>query len=151
MTVLKVGQILFSLALIAFAVLQNLLLYLVFTLLEYQGGFEEFFGLVLFQPLMGLVVSTITALICLISGLPIRLIPRVKNWWREKFFISVSFWLAGYAFVVFGLVSKLILGDWVLVAVILGWFLIPFGTIHLTIPTFLKNVFKEVLQKRNLQ
>lgn len=41
-------------------------------------------GFLLFQPLWGFILTSITIAICLLIGLPIRLMARVKQWWYEK-------------------------------------------------------------------
>ena len=36
------------------------------------------------QPIMGIIAILITLFLCFILGLPIRLIPKVYNWWTNK-------------------------------------------------------------------
>ena len=44
-------------------------------------------GFLIFQPVFGIVLSGLTIIACTILGLPIRLSPRLYNWWSERPFI----------------------------------------------------------------
>lgn len=67
---------------LTFAVL--LPLYMGFAISDIQElDFISFTGLIILQPVFGLILSTITILICLIIGLPIRLNNRLKTWWTN--------------------------------------------------------------------
>jgi hypothetical protein len=62
-----------------------LVIYLVFALLDMddfdmitEGAF------LIVQPIFAIILSTLTIIACIIIGLPIRLIPRVRNWWSQR-------------------------------------------------------------------
>jgi hypothetical protein len=60
-------------------------IYLIFALLDMdefdmitEGAF------LIFQPIFAIILSTLTIVACIIVGLPIRLLPRVKMWWSSR-------------------------------------------------------------------
>jgi hypothetical protein len=60
-------------------------IYLIFALLDMdefdmitEGAF------LIFQPILAIILSTFTIVACIIVGLPIRLLPKVKMWWSRR-------------------------------------------------------------------
>ena len=49
--------------------------------------FPNAIGFLIFQPIFGFIICALTILICIILGLPIRLITGLNNWWVQKPFI----------------------------------------------------------------
>jgi hypothetical protein len=62
---------------------------MVFALLDYEGGFDSFVGLTIFQPVLAVILSALTIFCCLIFGLPIRLINKLNYWWTQHFYLSI--------------------------------------------------------------
>ena len=83
-------------------------IYMVFALLDYEGGFDSFIGLALFQPIMAVVLAALTIFCCLILGLPIRLIKKVKTWWSRHFYIAIGLTLLGLTLLVLSLTPQFI-------------------------------------------
>ncbi|HWJ26723.1 MAG TPA: hypothetical protein VNS32_09275 [Flavisolibacter sp.] len=67
---------------VTYAVL--LIVYLYYAQFDIDDNNDNPFAFFLFQPIFGFIVSSITVAACLIVGLPIRLIKRLKQWWYTK-------------------------------------------------------------------
>jgi hypothetical protein len=67
-----------------------MILYMIFVLLDYQGGIDSFIGTILFQPILGALFSILTIVICLLVGLPIRISKRINLWWTDRFRLPVA-------------------------------------------------------------
>ena len=122
-------------------------IYMVFALLDYGGGFDSFIGLTLFQPIIAVVISILTILCCLIIGLPIRLISRMKSWWTRHFYVSILLILIGLILLGLSLTPYFIESTTIIKdgfettekipnngLVITGWFLTAFSTLHMYPP-----------------
>ncbi len=66
-----------------------LFIYMIFVLLDYQGGIDGFIGTTIFQPILGGLISIVTILVCLIIGLPIRLVKTINSWCSKNYFIFI--------------------------------------------------------------
>jgi hypothetical protein len=82
-----IGAIL--LAQLAFAFLTTFSLFMIEAILNYNGGFENFVAIAIFHPVIGIILSSLSLVICLIAGLPIRLIKSINKFWKEHFAISI--------------------------------------------------------------
>lgn len=68
---------------VTYAVL--LIVYLIYALLDGdKDNLDNPIAFFLFQPILGLIISSITVAACLIVGLPIRLVKRLQLWWYAK-------------------------------------------------------------------
>ena len=77
------------------AIVTAVFIYMIFALLDYDGGFDSFIGFTIFQPIIGLVVSSIIVFLCLVIGLPIRLIRKLNQWWTKNFYLAYLLTLIG--------------------------------------------------------
>lgn len=74
---------------VALTFIATFCIYMVFALFDNDLGFDGLFGLFLIQPLIAIVISGLTILICLLLGLPIRLNKKINYWWTTNFYISI--------------------------------------------------------------
>lgn len=133
---------------------------MIFSLLDYQGGIDGFIGIIFFQPIMGVMSSLFTIIVCLIVGLPIRLNKRIKKWWNNRFYIAFGGVICGLTFIIISLIPDLMTtiitqnGDQEvlkkipnLYLIVGGWFIMAFSTLHLFPPTFLVRRFVNVIKR----
>lgn len=160
-TILKLGLQ------IALTFIATFCIYMVFALLDSDFGFDGLFGLVFFQPIIAIILSGLTIIVCLILGLPIRLNSKVNYWWTTNFYISIIGTIIGLTFLFLSLLPTFrdtatcdLDGQTTLkqitntVLSISGWFLTAFSLLHFYPPRQLtekiKTIFKEfsMAQKR---
>lgn len=64
-------------------------IYMIIALLDIlQLDMIGMIGFVIFQPLLGILLSAVTLFLCLVIGLPIRLIEKLRLFWIENFWIT---------------------------------------------------------------
>lgn len=145
---------------IAFILL--IIIYMIFALLDFEGGFDGLIGIAIFQPLIAIILSFISILGCLFVGLPIRLIKRLKNWWAVHFYISILLAAFGIMLVGMSLIPqfveiKTITIDEQLISkeipngklLITGWFLTAFSILHTFPPYILEQKVKDFITRLN--
>ena len=120
--------------------------YLLLALLDYTGSFPAFFGLLVFQPLMGAFLSLATISVCVLVGLPFRL-AAFGSWWRQRPWLALVGAGAGGVLLVLSLFvreashSFAFTEPWVIALAATGWFLLTFCPLHLFLPdTFLHRL-----------
>jgi len=139
---------------------------MVFALLDNDFGFDGLFGLVIFQPIIAIILSSLTIFICLIVGLPIRLNNKLNYWWTTHFYISIIGTVIGLTFLLLALLPTFketvtydLDGQPTLKQIpnsifsISGWLLTAFSLLHIYPPrqltekvkTFFKKTFKTSL------
>jgi hypothetical protein len=129
-----------------------MVIYLIFVLLDYQGGIDSFIGTTLFQPIIGGLISILTIGICLLIGLPIRISDRINTWWTERIWLSILGILIGLTLLSLSLVPSMMqtinkpIEDVIIQKRIpnlnfaaTGWFLTAFSLLHLFPPHKLRN------------
>jgi hypothetical protein len=119
--------------------------YLLAAMLDSEWGFDGIIGL-LFQVLWATLLSGLTIVVCLLVGIPIRILPAVRRWWSNRIFIPVLCILAGITLIVVAHQPQhLTLQRMEGMAIpekltphmgyaIGGWFLCAFGILHLFPP-----------------
>ncbi|MEZ0611673.1 hypothetical protein ACAW74_24395 [Fibrella sp. WM1] len=128
--------------------------YMLGALYDYQGGFDGFFSMTFVQPVVGFFTSAASIFLCLILGLPIRVLESVYQWWTQRFLLPV---------VIFGVGCLMLIGSFFLSEkvyqgpqgvrvvpnfslVIAGWFTTLFALSHLFPPPrlmeFVESKFK---------
>ena len=142
--VLNIAIILFQ---TGFTFVLTFITYLVFALFDYKGGIANFIGLALFQPLLGLLFSGVTILLCFLVGLPLRLHKKLNIWWRKHFYIAIILIGIGICFCIISLTPKFI--EVITYRMegmdfeetvpnqflsITGWFALAIGSLHLFPP-----------------
>lgn len=135
-------------------------LYMLFAMLDYQGGIANFVGLTVLQPIFAILLSVVTVIVCGLIGLPVRLNRKLNEWWRTHFYVSILIGLSGLIACAISLTPGFIeeitynmdgsdrthtVPNQILS--ITGWFLVAFGTLHVYPPKFLLDKL-EVLFKR---
>ncbi len=156
--VIKIATILFQVGL---TIGMTFILYMLFAMFDYQGGFVNFVGLTLFQPLLAILFSILTVILCGIVGLPIRLNSRLNNWWRTHFYISILVGVLGLILCAVSLTSGFIeeityrmegmdttqtVQNQILS--ITGWFLFAMGTLHTYPPKILQDKLEKLTKTR---
>src|SRR5690554_5438178 len=151
---------------IALTFIATFCIYMVFALLDNDFGFDGLFGLVIFQPIIAIILSSLTIFICLIVGLPIRLNNKLNYWWTTHFYISIIGTVIGLTFLLLALLPTFketvtydLDGQPTLKQIpnsifsISGWLLTAFSLLHIYPPrqltekvkTFFKKTFKTSL------
>jgi hypothetical protein len=136
---------------IGLAFIATIGIYLLFALFDYEGGFDNLVGMVLFQPLFAVTLSAITIGCCLIVGLPIRLIKSFHQWWTNHFFLPVILTVIGLILLGLSLLTQfaeqktlMIEGQHIIKHVpnlylaVTGWFLTAFSILHTYPPSLLR-------------
>jgi hypothetical protein len=126
-------------------------LYMVFAILDYQGGFDSFIGMAFFQPIMAALLSGLTIICCMTVGLPIRLIKNLKEWWTRHFYLAFILALVGLTLIGLSFTPHFIeertvsTGEMEIVKsipnlglVITGWLVTAFSLLHIYPPHNLK-------------
>ena len=125
---------------------------MLFAMFDYQGGFANFVGLTLFQPILAILLSILTVIVCGLVGLPIRLNNRLNNWWRTHFYVSILIGFLGLVACAFSLTPGFVedvtyrmdgmdmtqtVPNQILS--ISGWFLVAIGALHVYPPIILEQ------------
>ncbi len=134
---------------------------MIFAAFDYQGGIANFVGLAIFQPILALILSILTIIICGIIGIPIRINDKFNKWWRTNFYVAVIIVITGISFCIISLFPNFIEQvDYRMDGLeqtatvpnrflsITGWFLIGFGLLHLFLPYKLEDKITEYLDKK---
>jgi hypothetical protein len=128
-------------------------IYMLFALSDYQGGFDEMVGMVIFQPIVAGIVTVLTIIICFIAGLPIRLNKGIYNWWTNKIYIPILGICCGMGLLILSFFPYFLQATTVIEPngeeitrtipsihlVLTGWFLVAFSTLHLFPPLFISK------------
>lgn len=77
-----------------------LIVYITLVMLDYNGGIDSFIGVIIFQPLIGLIISFITISICILAGLPIRLYKPLNDWWLSHQLIPILMIISGVILII---------------------------------------------------
>jgi hypothetical protein len=138
-------------------VLTLMVIYMVFVLMDYQGGIDSFIGTTLIQPIIGGVLSILTIGICLLIGLPIRISSSLNTWWTERIWLALAGVLCGFSMIIVTvlpsmatIVNTTIEGEVVqrqipnLGFAGAGWLLTAFSVLHL-FPPYQSRIWMEGL------
>lgn len=150
---------LFHIAEISFQVLATLFIlcsiYMLFAVLDNDGmDFINIAGLATIQPLMALILSGITIIICMVIGLPIRINKKLNYWWSRNFYLSITGTMIGAVLLFLSFhpnftntvyliqdgetISKKIPNVWLSIS---GWFVTAFSVLHFFPITLIINFF----------
>jgi len=136
-------------------------IYMLFALLDNDFGIDGLFGLFIFQPIFGVVLSILTIIVCLIVGLPIRLNKKLNHWWITNFYISIIGTFCGLILLIFALVP--IFNETTIITEngqetlkhipnstlsYIGWFLTAFSLLHIYPPRQLTENIKKLTGKK---
>jgi hypothetical protein len=159
LTVSRLLNLLTILSQIGLTFIATICIYMVFALLDYQGGIEGIIGITVFQPIFAVLLSVLTIVVCFIVGLPIRLNRVIYRWWTDKFYISIIGVVGGVCLLFLSFspyflqaIKAQVEGQETikkipnLALVIAGWFLTAFSTLHLYPPIFLRTKLERVLR-----
>jgi len=83
-------------------------IYMIFVLLDYEGGIDSFIGTTLFQPIIGGLITIVTIGTCLLIGLPIRISKRINTWWTKRLWISILGALLGLSLIILSLLPSML-------------------------------------------
>ena len=73
---------------IALTFIVSFCIYMVLALLDCEFGVDGLFGILIFQPIMAVVLSSLSMFMCFLVGLPIRLNRKINHWWTTHFYVS---------------------------------------------------------------
>jgi len=157
MTMSKIIDILTLVFQFALTLVVIFCVYMLFALLDSDFGIDGFFGLFIIQPIIGLVLSVLTIIVCSTVGLPIRLNKKLNHWWIEKFYISIIGAVCGLILLFMALLPNL--SETVTLIVdkqetikqipnstlsYIGWFLTAFSLLHTYPPRQLTERIKKI-------
>jgi hypothetical protein len=127
-------------------------IYMLFALLDYSGGFESLLGLIVFQPVLAVLLSSLTLILCFIVGLPIRLNKTINQWWTKNFIVAISLAIVGFTFLFLSvlppfteavavtidkaIMTKTLPNGWLAIT---GWFVTAFAILHTYLPVTIKK------------
>lgn len=136
---------------------------MLFAMFDYQGGFANFVGLSLFQPILAILISILTVIVCGLVGLPIRLNNRLNNWWRTHFYVSILIGFLGLVACAISLMPGFVeevtyrmdgmdMNQTVpnQILSISGWFLVAIGTLHTYPPKFIQDKLESLLTSKTV-
>lgn len=143
--------ILFQLVLTSIVLLSIYIIYALFDVIEFD--LISGIGFIIFQPILGVISTGLTILICLILGLPIRLIKGINQSWKSKQFIPILGAVVGVLLLFLSIINTevkevIIENEKMLKKVpnitmaLTGWFLIAFCLLHL----YPQSLFKFLLR-----
>ena len=66
-----------------------ILIYMIFSLMDNEGGMDGIFGMLFIQPLLAVLFSGLTVILCILVGLPLRLFSRINAWWRNRLYLQL--------------------------------------------------------------
>ena len=135
-------------------------MFMFFAVYDYKGGFDNFVGLTIVQPIWATIFSVVTIIICSIAGLPIRLNQQIKTWWQKNWFISLILIPIGLIMIFLSFtpafleqattrlegVDRIDTVPNQLLS-IPGWFISSFATLHLFPPRNLLLRFESLISK----
>ncbi|WP_303311764.1 hypothetical protein [Hymenobacter sp. BT730] len=124
-------------------------IYLLFALMDYQGGIDGLLGLIVVQPLFGVILTLITIGLCACIGLPLRLQGKLRDWWLHRTSIRFGLLVLGIALLVSSVLNQQLVYDaeglpkhapnaWLAIE---GWFITGFSLLHAYPPLVLQNWF----------
>lgn len=127
-------------------------LYMMMAIIDYDGGFDNFVGLALFQPILGVILCSITIFVCFIVGLPIRLNRKINKWWSTHFIVSISGFIAGLVCLILSVMPMYRVHGFITIDGIerhkdipntflsmTGFFLVAFCALHIYPPRLIRN------------
>ncbi|WP_111323032.1 hypothetical protein [Algoriphagus chordae] len=130
---------------------------------DYQGGFANFVGLTLFQPILAILISILTVIVCGFVGLPIRLNNRLNTWWRTHFYVSILIGFLGLVACAISLMPGFVeevtyrmdgmdMTQTVpnRILSISGWFVVAIGTLHTYLPKFIQDRLESLLTSKSV-
>jgi hypothetical protein len=138
------------------------ILYMLFAMFDYQGGIANFIGLALFQPILAILLSILTVIICGLVGLPLRFNTRLNVWWRTHSYVSILIGLLGLFACTISLMPRFVeeityrmdgmdmtqtVPNQVLS--ISGWFLVAIGTLHAYPPKFIQDKAERLISNNS--
>jgi hypothetical protein len=136
---------------------------MLFAMFDYQGGFANFVGLTLFQPILAILLSILTVIVCGLVGLPIRLNNGLNTWWRTHFYVSILIGLLGLVACAISLMPGFVeeityridgvdMTETVpnQILSISGWFLVAIGTLHAYLPKFIQDKIESLLTNKSV-
>jgi hypothetical protein len=131
-------------------------IYMLLALLDSDFGIDGLFGLFVIQPIIAIIISSLTITGCLILGLPIRLNKKINDWWIANFYFSIIGFLVGLMILFISFLPMFkdtitvdVDGEQTIKQVpnlilIIGYFLISFSLIHLYPPRQLTDKIKMI-------
>lgn len=145
---------------ITFTFILTFFTYMVFALLDSDFGIDGLFGLFIIQPVIGIIISLLTIIFCLVIGLPIRVNNRLNNWWKTNYYLSIIGVIIGLICIYAALLP--IFGKEIAPSfepgvgikhipnvklVVIGWFLMTFSSLHIYPPRQLIELGKIIFGK----
>lgn len=153
-------NVLISFGQVIFTFILTFSIYMILAIADYEGGIDSFVGIAIFHPIIGAIICFLTILVCVIIGLPIRLVSTINKWWTNHFAISVSGILLGIILIIVSVTP--LFRETVKVATegtdrlkeipntilsITGWFVTAFCALHVFPPKIIRTFLDKVVTK----
>jgi hypothetical protein len=137
-----------------------LAIYMIFVVMDYQGGIDSFIGTTIIQPILGGLFSIMTIGICVLIGLPIRISETINIWWIKRTWLAIFALVLGLCLMTLSLLPSMrdtinsTIEDEIIqrqipdpVFAICGWFVTAFSLLHLFPPYKLKISIERIVNK----
>lgn len=134
--------------------------YMIFVLLDYQGGIDGILGTMLFQPLLGGLFSVVTIAACFVVGLPIRINGTINSWWTKNLWLPITALFIGICLLILSVhpslretISTTIENQSAqkeisnLMFVTMGWHLTAFSMLHIFPSSDLRHRTEKIISK----
>jgi hypothetical protein len=139
-------------------------IYIIYALLDVDDAdMINGIGFVVFQPLFGFILTSITILICFVLGLPIRLKSKVRKWWLTRPLLPIIGVVLGLLLLLLAFSPNLTATKQVVLngetvdkklpnpsVSITGWFLTAFCLLHFYPQSFL-SLFRKRRKRSSLE
>lgn len=119
-------------------------------------------GFFFFQPILAFIISSVTILICLIMGSPIRFNARIRNFWISKPWISIAGIVLGILLLILSFSTLFEQVEFVIIdgnniertvpnlsMTIFGWILLAFSLLHFYPHSIVSNINRFLLNRPN--
>jgi len=117
-------------------------------------------GFMIFQPILGVISTGLTILICLILGLPVRFIKVINQSWKSKPFLPIIGTIVGFVLLFLSFINtemkEVVIDNETMlkkvpniIMALTGWFLIAFCLLHFYPQSLFKLLKKRLLSKPN--
>jgi hypothetical protein len=83
---------------LVFTFIVTFCIYMIFVLIDSDFGFDGIFGIVFIQPIIAIIISSLTIFVCFIVGIPIRFHKKLNIWWKKNYYLSIIGIIIGLIF-----------------------------------------------------
>jgi len=137
----KIFSIVFLFLQITITFVVLFVIYMFFALTDNDFGIDGLFGLIIIQPILAIIFSGLSVIICLMIGLPIRLIKNINEWISKHWHVPIICIFTGIILLICSFLFKqsYYIDDRIVetpnaILAGTGWFITAFSILHLFPP-----------------